>query len=98
MLTIKEEIAKFLGEAVEKASGEVLSPGDVASSFEAPREEKFGDLSTNAALKAAKAAKKVPRVVAEEITRHLGESIKRAGLEARISKIAVEGPGFINFT
>ena len=67
------------------------------ASFEVPREEKFGDLSTNLAMRLAKEAKKAPRAIAEEKVKELTASLPRSPLAGRISKITVEGPGFINF-
>ena len=50
-----------------------------------------GDITTNAAMVAAKAAGKAPRALAEELLAALGE------IEG-VEKIEIAGPGFINFT
>ena len=55
-----------------------------------PREEKFGDFTTNLPLTLAKELKSAPRKIAEDII---------AGLEYdnRIEKVEIAGAGFINF-
>lgn len=68
------------------------------SSFEVPREEKFGDLSTNFALRVAKELKTSPRSVAQGIADSLKELLMKETLKGRVSQITVEGPGFLNFT
>jgi len=59
--------------------------------LEEPRAEAHGDFSTNFALAAAGIQKMPPRKVAEAIVANLADP------EARIAKVAVAGPGFINF-
>lgn len=63
--------------------------GDIA--IETPKEEGFGDLSTPIAMGLAKALKKPPRKIAEDIV---------ASIEGKeiFEKIEIAGPGFINFT
>ena len=59
--------------------------------LEKPKEEKFGDLSTNLALSLVKDFKKNPRDIANEIINNL-EYDKNL-----IEKIEIAGAGFINF-
>ncbi len=87
-----KEIAKLLA---DKFHGTRLDVGDF---FEIPRDEKFGDLSVNVAMRLAKELKKSPRAVAEEFLGPLQESLSGGALEGRVSKVSVEGAGFINFT
>jgi arginyl-tRNA synthetase len=56
-------------------------------------EAKFGDFSTNAALKLAKQAGKNPREVAEELAVKLRET-----LAGEVADVSVAGPGFLNLT
>ncbi len=89
MPTIEEKLAAALGDAVRQAypgASEGLPPPDVAI----PREEGFGDYSTNWALALAKSMKKNPREVAGRIVDALGDA---GGLVAGAS---VAGPGFLN--
>lgn len=60
--------------------------------IEEPRDARFGDLSTNAALLLAKAANKKPRDLACEIAQKL------AAMAPEIASTDVAGPGFINVT
>ncbi len=89
---LSKEISKILG---EKFPGVRLDAGDV---FEIPRDEKFGDLSVNVAMRLARELKKSPRAVAEEFLGPLQKSLSGGVLEGRVSKASIEGAGFINFT
>lgn len=89
---LSTNIAKLVA---EKFPGCSVDPEDT---FEVPRDDKFGDLSTHIALRLAKKLKKPPRAVAEELMKAIEASLEREGLKNRVSKVSVEGPGFINFT
>lgn len=60
--------------------------------IETPKQEKFGDLSTNVAMLLASAARKSPRELATQIAAILAEDTNT------ILKADVAGPGFINIT
>jgi arginyl-tRNA synthetase len=69
-----------------------LSYQDVAKlTFEKPKQEAHGDVTTNIAMLLAKAMKKNPRAVAQEVVAKLQVE------PAYISKVEIAGPGFINF-
>lgn len=74
-----------------------VAEADLASEpdLEPPKDWRFGDWSTSAALKLAKTAKKNPRALAEEIRTRLDASVG-AGGTGLLQKITVDGPGFIN--
>ena len=93
---IREELSSLLVQALEK-SGHGHSPVDSATSFEIPREERFGDLSTNVVFRLAKEKKKAPRAMAEGVVKSLEALIAASSAKDRIARVAVEGPGFINF-
>ncbi len=59
--------------------------------IEKPKEEKFGDLSTNLAFTLAKDFKKNPRDIAKEVIENLAYD------KNLIEKIEIAGAGFINF-
>lgn len=59
--------------------------------FERPKDEKFGDLSTNAAMLMAKSLKKNPREVAKDIISNLELP------DPFIREVTIAGAGFINF-
>jgi len=59
--------------------------------FESPKQEAHGDYSANIALVMAPLVKKKPRDIAGWIVEELGDAVPIA------EKIAIAGPGFINF-
>lgn len=59
--------------------------------FDKPKDEKFGDYSTNAAMTLARELKSQPRKIAQEIMDNLEYD------KDKISKIEIAGAGFINF-
>lgn len=97
MPTIKDELAEILKKSAKDLFGEDEASFDLAQSFETPKEEKFGDLSTNAALRLAKEKKKSPREVAENLSKTIQANLNASKIKTRIAKLSVEGPGFINF-
>ncbi|MCW9054844.1 MAG: arginine--tRNA ligase [Candidatus Pacebacteria bacterium] len=60
--------------------------------LEHPADLFHGDFSCNAAMVLAKEARKSPRELAEEIVRYIEEN-----KPSEVEKVAVAGPGFINF-
>lgn len=92
MTSVRNELAAALA-AFLKSKGSSLSIQDIEASFEPPREARFGDLSTNVVLRAAKELKTAPRVLGDEAAARLS-----AAVSARISRVTVDGPGFLNFT
>ena len=83
---MKNYLTKIIGDAILK-----LNYPDISIHFDKPKEEKFGDYSTNAAMLLAKDLKSPPRKTAEELIHNL-EYDKDV-----ISKIEIAGAGFINF-
>ncbi len=96
-IPLKQALSKSLAEALQKALGTKISKEEIELSFEVPREEKFGDISTHLILRVAKEHQKSPRALAQEVHRHLEPLLNVGDLKGRIAKVAVEGPGFINF-
>jgi len=84
--TIKEHISSKLNSALLK-----LNIEDKSIIIERPKEESFGDLSSNVAMLIAKKMKKSPKETAQLIINELELPDKF------ISKAEVAGPGFINF-
>ena len=83
---MKNYLTKIIGDAFRK-----LNYPDKSIHFDKPKEEKFGDYSTNAAMLLAKDLKSPPRKIAEELIHNL-EYDKDV-----ISKVEIAGAGFINF-
>ena len=63
---------------------------EAAATVERTRDPSHGDFASNIAMRLAKTAGRKPRDVAAEIVDALGEN-------AAIEKVAIAGPGFINF-
>jgi arginyl-tRNA synthetase len=74
------------------AEGAIPAGLDFAAvAVETPREASHGDLSTNAAMVLAKAARLKPRDIADKL-------VGKLRADPRITKAEVAGPGFINLT
>ncbi|MFA6233597.1 MAG: arginine--tRNA ligase [Bacteroidota bacterium] len=81
---LREQIADVLSSLGLEAQLEDIQ-------FEKPKIAEHGDLSTNVAMTIARAAKKNPRQIAQDI-------FDRLRLDpSRISAVEIAGPGFINF-
>jgi arginyl-tRNA synthetase len=79
-----------LRSAVAEVAAE-LGNGSVSPTLERPKKAGFGDYSTNAAMLLAPALKAPPREIAERLGAALQER-----LGARVEKVEVAGPGFLN--
>jgi arginyl-tRNA synthetase len=77
--------------AVQEAAGELRNGASDRLSLERPKKAGFGDYSTNAAMLLAPALGEPPRAVAERLGAALQER-----LGARVEKVEVAGPGFLN--
>jgi len=80
--------------ALEDLKQDGVLPADLvlpAVEVETPRESAHGDLSTNAALVLAKAARMKPREIAESLKEKLSG-------DGEIAQVEVAGPGFLNLT
>ncbi len=82
---------KYLTEKVGTAIRTLSYDGIAKLTFEKPKVEAHGDITTNVAMLLAKAIKKNPRTVAQEIINELHVEQKD------VSNIEIAGPGFINF-
>jgi arginyl-tRNA synthetase len=81
----------YLAEKIHATLRSLKYANGVKLTFEKPKLEAHGDLTTNVAMLLAKSAGKQPRVVAQEIVSHLS-------LDANdVKSVEVAGPGFINF-
>lgn len=82
---------KYLEQKIREALGALGLGGDARITFERPRQEQHGDLTTNIAMLLAKAAGKNPRALAQDITRALKLD------PDTVTRVEIAGPGFINF-
>lgn len=62
-----------------------------------PSDSRFGDLSTNIALRLCKILKNSPRDAASLIVKGINEKLLKIPLQEYIKEIKIEGAGFINF-
>ena len=62
-----------------------------------PTDSRFGDLSTNIALRLSKAIGKPPLQVAANVIEEIKKHLEKSPLKDYIERIKPEGPGFINF-
>ena len=92
---LKKEIAQWLSTAIGPLAS--AAPGELEASLEPPKEKKFGDLSTSIILRLAKEAKKAPRPMADEVAKELTRTLAASSVASRVTKVSVEGPGFLNF-
>ena len=89
---MKSRIEQLLQAALEtlKANDVLAADTDVSINVERARDKQHGDFATNLALALSKIARRKPRDLAELIIDALPAS-------ADIERVAVAGPGFINF-
>jgi arginyl-tRNA synthetase len=80
-----------LRRAVQAVTAELGNGSSAAPTLERPKKAGFGDYSTNAALLLAPVLKSPPREVAERLGAALAER-----LGARVERVEVAGPGFLN--
>jgi len=62
-----------------------------------PADFRFGDFSTNIALRLSKPLHKSPREVADALAKSFYQEAQKTALKESLEEIKVEGPGFINF-
>ena len=82
---------EYLFQIFLKASDKLSYLNDISLTFDVPKIETHGDLSSNAAMLLAKVLKRKPREIAEEIISNLEYDSNI------ISKVEIAGAGFINF-
>lgn len=90
------EVREQLKEIIEKAKDAAIAAGELPEGeyapmqrLEVPKSKEFGDYSTNASMRWAKAAHRAPRQIAEVIVKHIDTPL--------VAKMDIAGAGFINF-
>jgi len=89
---MKEQIRKIILEAIDNLWKDHSLKAEEIEINAAP--EKFGDYSTNVAMKLARIVKKNPMKIAEMIKKDISNI---SATQSQIEKIEVVKPGFINF-
>ena len=90
---VKNNIVNAIEQAAQKARDEGKLGFDTLPAFvlEVPREKEHGDFATNIAMLLTRQARMAPRQIAETIAEGINTE------SARIARIEIAGPGFINF-
>lgn len=81
----------YLTSLFDEAAQKLPYLKEIQIGFDRPKIETHGDISSNAAMLLTKILKKNPREIANEIISHLTID------PAKITKVEIAGPGFINF-
>lgn len=90
---MKQQLASLIQTAIETLQGQGVLPADLSPKIQVDRtrDASHGDYACNIAMMLAKPAKCKPRDLAEQIVAALPAS-------DQVEKVAIAGPGFINFT
>ncbi|HET9491698.1 MAG TPA: arginine--tRNA ligase [Methylomirabilota bacterium] len=86
---MSRSITERLTEGVKTALAAAGLPEPDACLWEVPRQAEHGDYATNTAMTLARAARRPPRQIAEQIVRHFPPL-------SEVERIEVAGPGFLN--
>lgn len=92
---IVEILITAIGEASKGLGLRELPAGEIL--IDIPQNERFGDFSTNCALRLSKELKKSPSEVALKLSEALQKYLQAHNLIDVINEVKVEGAGFINF-
>ena len=82
---------------IQNSTSDLGLPAQENLSLDIPTDSRFGDLSTNLAMKLSKQLKKSPRELAQEIVAAIKSHLEKGQLKSYIKEIKIEGAGFINF-
>ena len=82
-----------LAHALAREASQVAGGADALAALEPPANPEFGDLATNVAMTLAKAARRSPRDIADDLA---ARTIQAEGLGEYVESAQVAGPGFIN--
>jgi len=92
---IQEELTALVIRALRAGELDKLAQEEVI--LDLPTDSRFGDFTTNIALKLSKTLKNPPRQVASALVKFIQKEIPESGLKELISQVKVEGAGFVNF-
>ena len=92
---IQEELIALVVRALRKGELDKLAQEEII--LDLPTDERFGDFTTNIALKLSKTLKNSPRNIAAVLIELIQEEILKSELKSLIAQVKVEGAGFINF-
>ncbi|MFA4993455.1 MAG: arginine--tRNA ligase [Candidatus Omnitrophota bacterium] len=92
---IQEELTALVIRALRAGELDKLSQDEVI--LDLPTDSRFGDFTTNIALKLSKALKNPPRQIAAALVELIQKEVPESGLKELINQVKVEGAGFVNF-
>ena len=92
---VQEELTALVIRALREGELDKLAQEEVI--LDLPTDNRFGDFTTNIALKLSKALKNPPRNIAAVLVELIQKEILKSELNDLISQVKVEGAGFINF-
>ncbi|MDD5115462.1 MAG: arginine--tRNA ligase [Candidatus Omnitrophica bacterium] len=92
---IQEELTALVRRSLKAGKMDKFAGEEIALDF--PTDERFGDFTTNIALKLSKELKSSPRQIALGLAELIEKEIRNSGLNGLIAQVKVEGAGFINF-
>jgi arginyl-tRNA synthetase len=89
---MRAHIEELISQALGYLKREGGLPAELEPEFEVEntRDRSHGDYACNVAMRLAKAARKNPRVLAEQI-------LERLPASKRVARVEIAGPGFLNF-
>jgi len=93
-MPIRQQISAIIREAVEGSPGADPALLDEATAVDFGRDPAHGDLTCPVAMRLAKAARRNPREIAEEVAAAIRAASDRLG--GAVERVEVAGPGFLN--
>ncbi|MDD5098064.1 MAG: hypothetical protein PHU59_06240, partial [Candidatus Omnitrophica bacterium] len=98
---MQKNIQAELISLVSRALSAGKFPGPIPAleeiSLDLPTDSRFGDFTTNVALKLSKLLKQPPREIAAIVVELIQKEILKSELKDLIAQVKVEGAGFVNF-
>lgn len=96
---MKDNIQESLIDAIKCALKDLKFIGHLKEDLylDFPTDERFGDFSTNIALRLSKEFKKSPRDIATPLVESIKQTLTGCALKDYVSQVKIEGAGFINF-
>ena len=92
---IQEELISLVVRALRSGGLDKLAQDELILDF--PTDSRFGDFTTNIALKLSKTVRNSPRNIAAILVELIQKEISNSDLGDLINQVKVEGAGFINF-
>jgi arginyl-tRNA synthetase len=92
---IQEELTALVKRALQAGGLDKLASDEVV--LDLPTDSRYGDFTTNIALKLSKTLKNSPRNIAAVVVESIQKEVLKFEFKDLISQVKIEGVGFINF-